>query len=372
VRETLASIRRVELCTRRQLNRLLIHSRFLPNAIRLRVSAVALLVATGCGGGSRSVAAPTPTPTPTPSVPAVPVNTWSIAGTVVETVGGQPVAGASVTPSWDLAAASASPAGDYSLGAVARPPTSPYKVSVAAAGFITHERWVTWQAGSRSNVTLDLIRNAAPFSMDFYGQLVRGRYDQEGAPWNVQRWTQAPRFYFKTVDQTNRPLEPEVVVVIRDALARAVPVYTGGVYNASIETGTETRAAEPGWINVLVRYDLSERRTCGMAFVGRDPGEITLIINDVCSCGSIKVPGSVVMHEVGHALGFFHVADNRSVMYPFAPGNCPPGEPTAAERFHAAIAYQRPRGNAEPDIDPSSGSSLSNATTAGPPDRVKN
>ena len=38
-------------------------------------------------------------------------------------------------------------------------------------------------------------------------------------------------------------------------------------------------------------------------------------------------------------------------MYPRAPGNCPLGELSADERYHAAIAYQRPRGNLTP-IDP--------------------
>jgi hypothetical protein len=59
------------------------------------------------------------------------------------------------------------------------------------------------------------------------------------------------------------------------------------------------------------------------------------------------------MHEVGHAVGFFHVSDKNSVLYPFAPGNCPPGELSAAEKYHAAIAYTRPRGNRDPDVDPS-------------------
>jgi hypothetical protein len=282
------------------------------------------------------------------------------------------VSTAAVTPSWDLAAASTSGAGEYSLGAVANPPTNPYKVTVSADGFVTREAWIAWQAGPRTGVALDLIRNSAPFSLEFYRQLVRGTYDSEGAPWFVLRWTQAPKFYFKTVDQTGRPLEPEVVIVIRDAIARAVPAYTGGLYAATIEIGTDTRPSTAGWINVLVKYDLAERSTCGQAFVGRDPGEITLIINNVCSCGSIKVPGSVVQHEVGHALGFFHVSDVRSVMYPYAPGNCPAGEATPAERYHAAIAYQRPRGNTDPDNDPSSGRVFSPARFEGPQRPVRN
>lgn len=332
------------------------------------VPAAALILGTACGGGTPPPTGPTP---PTPSVPTTPVNSWSIAGSVVDTVGRQIISAAVVTPSWDLAAATASETGGYSLGAVANPPTNPYKVTVSADGFVTREEWIAWQAGQRTGVGLDLIRNAVPFSLDFYKQMVRGTYDQEGAPWYVLRLSQAPKFYFKTIDQTGRPLEPEVVTVIRDALARAVPAYTGGLYSATIETGTETRPDTPGWINVLVKRDPAERTTCGRAFVGRDPGEITLF-SDVCSCGSVKVPGSVVLHEVGHALGFFHVSDKRSVMYPYAPGNCPPGEATPAERYHAAIAYKRPRGNTDPDNDPSSGRVLSPTRHDGPRSPVRN
>lgn len=336
------------------------------------VPGAALLVAMACGGGSSSPGTTTTTPTtPTPPVPSAPANSWSIAGAVVDTVGRQGISGAAVTPSWNLAAASASEIGEYSLGAVPSPPTNPYKVTVSADGFVTREAWIAWQSGPRVGVGLDLIKNAAPFSMDFYKQLVRGAYDSEGAPWYVLRLSQAPKFYFKTVDQTGRPVEPEVVTVIRDALARAVPMYTGGLYSATIELGTETRPDTPGWINVLVKRDPAERTTCGWAFVGRDPGEITLL-NDICSCGSVKVPGSVVLHEVGHALGFFHVSDRRSVMYPYTPGNCPPGEASPAERYHAAIAYQRPRGNTDPDNDPSSGRVFSATRLDGPRSPVRN
>ena len=336
------------------------------NALRL-YAAAALLGAVGCGGSSSG----TPTTPSAPAPPPVPVNTWALAGTVVDTVGRQGISAASVAPSWDLGPVSADAAGGYMLTAVASPP-NPYKLTVSADGFVTREQWVSWQAGPRSGITLDLIRNSAPFSMEFYRQLVRGTYDQEGAPWGVLRWREAPRFYFKTLDQRGRPLERDVVTYIRDALTRAVPEFTGGLYAATVETGTETRPDTDGWINVLVRYDRSERSTCGTAFVGRNPGEITLIINDVCSCGSIKVPGSVVLHEVGHALGFFHVPDKRSVMYPWAPGNCPSGNLSPAERYHAAIAYQRPRGNTDPDNDPSSVRLFSPGSIDGPRERVRN
>ena len=64
------------------------------------------------------------------------------------------------------------------------------------------------------------------------------------------------------------------------------------------------------------------------------------------------------MHEVGHAMGFFHVADRNSLMYPFIAGDCPAGALSADETYHSRIAYSRPRGNTEPDHDPSSGAAL--------------
>ena len=194
--------------------------------------------------------------------------------------------------------------------------------------------------------------------MDFYRQFVRGSYDHDTV-YAVLRWTASPKFYLKTVDQNGKAIEPEVLDVIRDAVHRAVPAFTGGRLSvAALESGAESRPPAIGWINMEVRRDRSEQSICGLAEVGADPGTISFT-NDLCSCGSNKVPGSLVFHEVGHALGFFHVSDRKSVMYPFFPGSCPRGELSPAEQFHAAIAYSRPRGNMDPDIDPSTARAVS-------------
>jgi hypothetical protein len=339
----------------------------LPNQrVRLIATAGTILLTAACGGGSSSSASSSPTG------PSTAGNKWSISGSVVDTVSHESVSGASVKPAWNLAAVSTGAAGDYLLGSTGNPPPSPNKLTVSADGFVTREQWVAVQAMQRTDVTLDLIRNAAPFSMDFYKQLARGSYDQDGAPYALLRWTQTPKFYLKTTDQLNRAVASDVIGVIRDAVTRAVPLWSGGQYSAIIETGSDVRAATPGWVNILITTDPGERVTCGQSYIGRDPGEINLNINPVCSCGSIKIPGHVVVHEVGHAMGFFHVSDNKSVMYPRAPGNCPVGELSADERYHAAIAYQRPRGNVDPDNDPSAIPSLRASRVQGPPNPVKN
>jgi hypothetical protein len=217
---------------------------------------------------------------------------------------------------------------------------------------ITHEVWVTFAQGTRNGVDIDLIRDAPPFSRDFYNQLVRDTCDNDpGAPFPIFRWTSAPSFYVQTVDQNGKAIEPEVLSVTVDALQRAVPAWTAGHYAAvTIESGSAPRAEAPGWINVVFRRDPSSKR-CGESRVGANPGLITLW-DDRCSCGSVKVPGSVTIHEVGHALGFWHVSDKNSVMYPTDSGQCRTGILSADENYHAAIAYSRPPGNSDPDIDP--------------------
>lgn len=108
-----------------------------------------------------------------------------------------------------------------------------------------------------------------------------------------------------------RPIEPEVLVTVLDALRRSVPAWRGGRMSAAaIERGTEVRSQVRDWINVDIKRDPDEDSTCGTAFVGANPSRITLN-NDVCSCGSTKIPGAVTLHEVGHAMGFFHVSDRR-------------------------------------------------------------
>lgn len=319
--------------------------------VRDWLTAGAILLVVACG--SESPTTPQPPPSPPPA-PAVPSNSWSISGTVSETVSWTPIANASVAPAWNLAAVTADAGGLYNLGSPGNPATTPYELSVSAPGYLTRKIWVTWSAGPRAGVDFDLIREGLPFSPAFYGQFVRGNYDQGGGPWPVMRLPVQPTFYLRTVDQNGRALEPEVLAVISNAISWSVPAFTGGRYAGVIETGTEPRSRQTGWINVNVIRNAEDDRTCGWAYIGATNGKINLH-HDICACGSVKVSGHTMAHEVGHALGFFHVDDTRSVMYPTVPGRCPAGELSQSERYHAAIAYSRPRGNTDPDNDPSTG-----------------
>ena len=331
-------------------------------------AAATLALSLACGGRGGSTPSTPTTPT-TPNTPTTPVNTWSAAGQVTAVGSGQAVGGATITPGWALPAVTADAQGFYELGAVANPPSTPYPVAVSGTGMVTRDTWITWARGPRTGVDVSLIRDSAPFSMDFYRQFVRGMFDRAtdaDAPYPNFRWTSAPNFYVRTIDSADRTVEPEVLAVTLDALRRAVPAYTGGTYQAgTIETGTAVRAETAGWINVDFRRNTGGN-TCGTSFIGRNPGVITLFI-DICACGSNKVPGAVTMHEVGHAMGFFHVSDRSSLMFPFIPGQCPAGVLSPAEAHHAAVAYSRPRGNRDPDRDPVNGAAFGATMVGGGP-----
>ena len=97
---------------------------------------------------------------------------------------------------------------------------------------------------------------------------------------------------------------------------------------------------EPGWIYVLLETDLSG---CGLASVGANPGIIELNANNT-NCLDLEV----FAHELGHALGFFHLDPS---VYPNAlmrtgswQGDLGDYRFSGREKYHARLAYEVGRG----------------------------
>lgn len=258
-----------------------------------------LLLAVGCSDRP----APTqPTPTPTP-VPA----SVTVTGTITQTLSGAQVGTFTQTV-----------------------PSLPALIPVSLAGFVTRQAWVT-----SATPTVDLIAEAG-FDLEFYRQLARGKLDGSLQP--LRRWNGNPSIYLQRngfSDATIASLER----VARDV----IPAFTGNRLSLQgWETGDATRPEQTGWIVIETYNDMSG--DCGRAALGG--GHVW--INTIPNCVDLGYAATNFGHELGHALGFWHVSSG--LMQAPAPRGMT--MPSQAERHHAALAYARPVGNTDVDADP--------------------
>lgn len=130
---------------------------------------------------------------------------------------------------------------------------------------------------------------------------------------------------------------------LRDAISASVEQVTGEPFTGRITSG-ETFRDQYGWVDVLAAREefWTERdlwAPCAAAWVGRTNGFIIINLDSLSDCDLERV----MVHEVGHALGFFHVLDfGDYIMSPYLT-SIPP-EFSEAEAFHARLAWELGRG----------------------------
>lgn len=243
-----------------------------------------------------------------------------LSGTVTATNGGQPLAGAVVDVAGRQTTTDGS--GHFAL----ETPTGRLQLMVSGAGILPRVQSVT--AGA---VALDAITQSGGFDLGFYRQFVRNGKEHPEALEALRRWVTAPSFDVQTVDETGAAVDPVLVANVRAAIAAVTPIWTGGQFSASFGPG------------VPVRFVAAITGICGMAPIGPSGAYIELHYRQT-NCRSVT---STAKHETGHVLGFWHTDSFGDLMFP---GGLT-AEPSARERYHAAIAYRRAPGNVDPDSE---------------------
>jgi hypothetical protein len=199
----------------------------------------------------------------------------------------------------------------------------------------------------------------------------------------LERWTSAPplvvlttvmnyeagfgdtREYHATSEQMTDAEVDLMVAHFTEALA----MLTGNTFTAfasiereSYSAGAQVKTLRAGKI-VVGRYKGVQGLANTIGFGGRvtnDNGDVTAgsVYLDRDFDKASEQRRLLRTHELGHALGYFHVTTRTSIMNP-AIGP----EPTAFDRQGAIIAFQRQPGNQSPDNDP--GATTSRPTGGG-------
>ena len=145
------------------------------------------------------------------------------------------------------------------------------------------------------------------------------------------------RFTFGTYRFTRSHVE-----TIEDAIRDAVPQTTGKRFDGRVTTSSTSLRDQDGWVDIIpIGSDFWEDGVgpCGAANVGARNGTIIINVDRLDDCDLLPL----AMHEVGHALGFFHVLDlGDYIMSPFLSGIPPVFHDD--EQYHARLAWELGRG----------------------------
>ena len=320
------------------------------------VLVLALCIAPACGGGNSAPTAPTPIPTPTPTPTELSISSPDgFSGTLMPR---EPVQFRA-----DL---------EYSDGSVREgvsaewSSSDPSVATVSESGLVTaRQPGVFDLTASAEGLTsthdgLRVVPAPAPpppprpvdprFNDLFWRQLVFNQFDELGQRHRISVLEHSClNVYIRRGDSTGQ--RRIVSDAIRDHIAQAVPQLayqlTGQPYGCRIESGMEDRT-QAGWMTVRFFADGSSERTS--ATVGADPGNIWIWLG--YTDGREKFGHlfpRVFAHEFGHAMGFRHVAETAGMPKPVmaravSQDNPGPATFTAAEQYHAQLAYEIGRG----------------------------
>ena len=173
------------------------------------------------------------------------------------------------------------------------------------------------------------------FDDTFWRQLVFDDYEDPGDESQLAWMLDAPmKVQIVTADDTGTRVFPaEIVTEWRRLAFQAGTLLSGKNMITQVETGPDNPGERKGWILVTPDDSLSG---CGTAAIGGDPGWIQIKPSHEHGC----LTRYVFQHEMGHALGFYHVDASA---FPDAVMKAPRGADASTfsddEVYHAQLAY---------------------------------
>lgn len=180
----------------------------------------------------------------------------------------------------------------------------------------------------------------ARFDAGFNAQLVHDAYDHPAdASQRAKLLLNSPSIYLQSSG-----LSAATVAAIEAEARTIVPMLTGGRLNvAAFESGAAVRPVQAGWI-IVEQVNTPDDPVCGRASVGALAGHIWLNmapeLRDIAKpSGCYRPLEHTFGHELGHALGFYHVDDQSCLMRAARPLQHN-GLPCDKEQYHASLAYQ--------------------------------
>ena len=301
----------------------------------------------GCGGS--------PTPGGPSLTPVAFQGPHAISGIVIDNQGRAGIANATLKlQQADSVTITTNGSGEFSISSV---PEGVLSFTLSAPDYLTHVSKLNVPA-SRTDVVLDLIATAAPFSMEFYRQFTRNAAESTTLR-TLNPWTVDPAVYIRTLtEDTGDLVAPQVIDAVKRTIANSIPELTGGwLKAASIETGAEPRVDTTGLIKVMFYRTFPTAEVLGDSMIGGPLGRIRLLYDPSLDVRGLYNPNGCLSltvgaadHEIAHALGFYHTSQSWVDLH--SADGCTGLNRPAHARYHAAIMYSRPPGNMDPDIDP--------------------
>ena len=160
----------------------------------------------------------------------------------------------------------------------------------------------------------------------------------------------SPSFHIRTHnDDGERRLSSAKAGAIRREIAGAVEQLTGEAFRGEITSGSHD-VRRDGWITIRAsseeddpdfwEADDAEHFVCGTARVGALRGSIWLNSDRITTVPLRNkcLLAPLVIHEIGHSMGFFHVSGSRDVMATLLDDSL--DSFTSREQYHAQLAYE--------------------------------